>query len=156
MIDEAEKAGLNFNHATVNQLAWGIPRKGSPFTYVAPDVAGELHHSMTAAWRVLEYIPKSAKYKEWPDREVYFGFYIPDCEPRLIPEGAHVHESVVKRMDAVKDYRPVNLPASFVTVPMPVRQVAAVVAPEQALPSPLVGEGASRSEADEGLHPQTP
>jgi uncharacterized protein (DUF2235 family) len=160
MIGEAEKAGLNFNHATVNQLAWGVQRKNSPFSYVAPDVAGQLHNSMTAAWRVLEYIPKSAKYKEWPDREVYFGFYIPDCEPRLIPEGAHVHESVVKRMDAVTTYRPVNLPASFVTVPMPVRpEVGGVetadAAPEQAAPPPAVEDGA-QSAPDEGLSPQVP
>jgi hypothetical protein len=51
---------------------------------------------------------------------VYFGFYIPDCEPRVIPEGAHVHESVVQRMAAIPDYKPVNLPKEFVTVPMPV------------------------------------
>ncbi|MCP3462488.1 DUF2235 domain-containing protein [Bradyrhizobium sp. CCGUVB23] len=120
MIDEAIKAGLHFNPRTVNQLAWGIQRKNSPFTYVAPSVTGELHNSMTPAWRVLEYFPKSAKYKEWPERQVYFGFYIPDCEPRLIPEGAHVHESVVKRMVDVPEYRPVNLPKDFVTVPMPV------------------------------------
>ena len=39
MIDEAVKSGLNFNQATVNQLAWGIQRKNSPFSYVAPDCA---------------------------------------------------------------------------------------------------------------------
>jgi uncharacterized protein (DUF2235 family) len=121
MIDEAAKAGLNFNPRTVNQLAWGIQRKNSPFSYVAPDVDGELHNSMTAAWRVLEFLPKSAKYREWPERKVFLGFYIPDCEPRVIPEGAHVHESVLKRMATMPDYRPVNMPKEFVTVPMPVR-----------------------------------
>jgi len=123
MIEEAEKAGLNFNKRTVNQLAWGIQRKNSPFSYVAPcytGKAGELHNSMTAAWRLLEYLPKSAVYKEWPERRVFLGFYIPDCEPRVIPEGAHVHESVVKRMAVEPDYRPVNLPSAYVTVPMPV------------------------------------
>jgi uncharacterized protein (DUF2235 family) len=125
MIDEAAKCGLNFNTRTVNQLAWGIQRKNSPFSYVAPSFAGKkgepgmLHDSMTAAWRVLEYLPKSAKYKEWPERKVFLGFYIPDCEPRVIPEGAHVHESVLKRMAAEPDYRPVNLPTDYVTVPMP-------------------------------------
>ncbi|MEK9284795.1 MULTISPECIES: DUF2235 domain-containing protein [unclassified Bradyrhizobium] len=119
MIDEAHKAGLNFNPRTVNQLAWGIQRKNSPFTYVAPDAAGMLHNSMTAAWRVLEYVPKRATYKEWPERKAVAGFYIPDCEPRVIPDGAHVHESVVKRMQAEPGYRPVNLPKDFVTVPMP-------------------------------------
>ncbi|QPF92306.1 T6SS phospholipase effector Tle1-like catalytic domain-containing protein [Bradyrhizobium commune] len=128
MIDEAAKAGLNFSQSTVNQLAWGIQRKSSPFQYVAPAYTGKtgtLHNSMTALWRVLEYFPKSATYKEWPERTVVLGFYIPDCEPRVIGEGAHVHESVLKRMAAEPDYRPVNLPKSYVTVPMPVGPVAA-------------------------------
>ncbi|MET4114344.1 uncharacterized protein (DUF2235 family) [Bradyrhizobium sp. JR1.5] len=123
MIEEAAKAGLNFNPRTVNQLAWGIQRKNSPFQYVPPAFTGktgELHDSMTAPWRVLEYLPKSATYKEWPERKVFMGLYIPDCEPRLIPEGAHVHESVLKRMAVEPGYRPVNLPKDYVTVPMPV------------------------------------
>ena len=32
-----------------------------------------------------------------------------------------VHESVVKRMAEVGDYRPVNLPAKYTTWPMPVK-----------------------------------
>lgn len=134
MIDEASKCGLNFNPRTVNQLAWGRERKNSPFTYVAPSFAGKkgepggLHDSMTAAWRLLEFLPKSAKYKEWPARQVHLGFYIPDCEPRVIPDGAHVHESVVKRMDEMPDYRPVNLPARYEVVPMPVEPAHAAVA----------------------------
>ena len=75
---------------------------------------------MTAAWRLLEYVPKSDKYKEWPTRKSYFGFYIPDAEPRRIPEGALIHESVVKRMEAIGDYRPVNLPLKFDAVPIPI------------------------------------
>lgn len=123
MIEEAAKAGLNFNPRTVNQLAWGIQRKNSPFSYVAPAFtgkAGQLHNSMSAAWRLLEFLPKSATYKEWPERKVFLGFYIPDCEPRLVPEGAHVHESVLKRMAVEPGYRPVNMPKDYVTVPMPV------------------------------------
>ncbi len=34
-------------------------------------------------------------------------------------EDAFVHVSVVKRMDAIRDYRPVNLPTRFQTFPMP-------------------------------------
>lgn len=127
MIGEAEKAGLNFNKRTVNQLAWGVQRKNSPFKYVPPAYSGEtgqLHDSMTAGWRVLEFIPKSAKYREWQERKVFWGLYIPDCEPRVIPDGAHVHESVVKRMDVDANYRPVNLPARYETVPMPVPPAA--------------------------------
>lgn len=133
MIDQAIDAGLKFNPRTVNQLAWGYQRKNSPFSYVAPDPAGPLHDSMTPAWRLLEYLPKAAKYREWPERKVYLDlFYIPDCEPRPIPEGALVHESVVKRMDAVKAYRPVNLPASFTTVPMPTPPHAGEAAGDEA------------------------
>lgn len=123
MIAEAEKAGLNFNPATVKQLAFGVQRKNSPFKYVEPAYTGKtgvLHDSMTPAWRLLEFFPKRATYKEWPERKVFFGFYIPDCEPRVIPEGAHVHESVLKRMGSEPDYRPVNMPKDYLTVPMPV------------------------------------
>ena len=66
-------------------------------------------------------MPKLAKYREWPARQLHFGFYIPDAEPRPIPEGAMIHASVVKRMEMVRDYRPVNLPERYETWPMPVR-----------------------------------
>jgi hypothetical protein len=75
-------------------------------------------------------LPKLAKYKEWPKREVYFGFYIPDAEPRPIPEGAVIHESVVKRMETISDYRPVNLPATYKTWPMPLKAEAVEMAAE--------------------------
>jgi hypothetical protein len=119
MIDEAVKCGLAVNQATFNTLAWGRQRKNSPFSYVAPDAGADLHNSLHGAWWLLEFVPKLARYKEWPAREVHFGVYIPDAEPRPIPEDALVHESVVKRMDAVRGYRPVNLPAKFQTWPMP-------------------------------------
>jgi hypothetical protein len=120
MIDEAVKCGITVNQATVNQLAWGIQRKGSPFSYVAPDIRGDLHNSLKGAWWLLEYLPKSAKYKEWPARKTHLGCYIPDAEPRLVPEDAVIHESVLKRMDAMPSYRPVNFPNKYETFPMPV------------------------------------
>ncbi|MGJ4949401.1 T6SS phospholipase effector Tle1-like catalytic domain-containing protein [Bradyrhizobium sp. HKCCYLS20291] len=122
MIDEAVEAGLAVNPRTVNQLAWGVQRKNSPFQYVAPSIQGALHDSMTPAWRPLEYLPKKAKYKEWPARKVHLGCYIPNCEPRFIPEGAIIHESVLMRIAESKDYRPVNLPATYERVPLPVKQ----------------------------------
>jgi uncharacterized protein (DUF2235 family) len=120
MIDEATQCGLAVNNATIRQLGWGVPRKGSPFSYVAPSVRGELHNSLTAAWRILEFIPKKDSFKEWPERKSRFGFYIPDGEPRFIPEGASIHESAVMRMREIGDYKPVNLPLQFQTVPMPI------------------------------------
>ncbi|GLH81309.1 hypothetical protein SSBR45G_62180 [Bradyrhizobium sp. SSBR45G] len=122
MIDEAVEAGLAVNPRTVNQLAWGVQRKNSPFSYVAPSIQGPLHNSMTPAWRLLEFLPKSATYKEWPERKVHFGVYIPNCEPRFIPDGAFIHESVLMRIAESKDYRPVNLPLTYERVPLPVKQ----------------------------------
>jgi uncharacterized protein (DUF2235 family) len=119
MIDEAVKCGLAVNPSTVRQLGWGVQRKGSPFSYVAPSVRGEVHNSMTAAWRILEYLPKKDSYKEWPKRRSHFGFYIPDAEPRFIPDGALIHESVTMRMSELADYRPINLPLKFEIVPRP-------------------------------------
>ncbi|HMM87831.1 T6SS phospholipase effector Tle1-like catalytic domain-containing protein [Bradyrhizobium sp.] len=120
MIEQAMLSGLKVNQATVNQLAWGIQRKGSPFSYVAPDIRGDLHTSLKGAWWLLEYLPKSANYREWPARQTHFGYYIPDAEPRFIPDGAVIHESVLQRMEALPSYRPVNLPKQFEKSPMPV------------------------------------
>lgn len=118
MIEEAVKAGLTVNPATVNQLAWGVQRKGSPYSYVAPNFNGEVHNSLTWGWRPLEYVPKSDKYKEWKERRSFLGYYIPDAEPRPIPDGAFVHQSVVERMQAVREYKPVNMPSHYQVVPM--------------------------------------
>jgi len=121
MVEEAVAAGLSVNPRTVNQLAWGVQRKGSPFSYVPPDIRGKLHDSMTPAWRLLEFIPKRATNKEWPPRSVHFGCYIPNAEPRFIPDGAHIHESVLMRIAEMPDYRPVNLPAAYERVPLSVK-----------------------------------
>lgn len=118
MIEEAVKHGLSVNRQTVNQLAWGIQRKGSPFSYVAPDVMRDPHQSMTKVWRCLEWIPKADKYKEWTARKSAFGYYIPDAEPRPIPSDAYIHESVINRMKAVPAYEPVNLPSNYQVMPM--------------------------------------
>ncbi|MET3359345.1 MULTISPECIES: DUF2235 domain-containing protein [Bradyrhizobium] len=118
MIEEAAKCGLNFDPQIVSQLAWGMPAPGNPFKHSAPDIAGIAHDSMTSAWRVIEYIPKSAVYREWPERRSLLGFYVPDCEPRVIPEGAILHESAIRRMNELPSYRPVNVPHTYGTFPL--------------------------------------
>lgn len=119
MIGEAVACGLAVNRRTVNQLAWGVQRKGSPFSYVAPDIRQDPHKSLSGVWWALEYLPKADKYKEWKSRHSWLGHYLPDAEPRVIPDGAFVHGSVVKRMEQVDEYRPVNYPANPRIVPMP-------------------------------------
>ena len=96
MIEEAALAGLAVNRQTVNHLAWGVQRKGSPYSYVKPDFLKDPHNSMSLAWRALEYLPKADKYKEWKSRPSFLGHYIPDAEPRPIAEDALVHEFVIR------------------------------------------------------------
>jgi uncharacterized protein (DUF2235 family) len=117
MIDEATKHGLSVDRRTVNQLAWGLQRQGSPFSYVAPDIMRDPHDSMGRVWYVLEWMPKADRYKEWPLSKSLLGHYIPNAEPRLIPSGAFVHESVIQRIAAVPNYRPINIPADYKVVP---------------------------------------
>lgn len=119
MIEEATAHGLNFNPQMVQQLVWGVPRQGSPFSYVEPDYRGALHQSLRGAWRPMEWLPKSDHYKEWHEAPSRFGYYIPNAEPRPIPENAYIHESVDRRMATLDDYRPINLPKQYQLVPIP-------------------------------------
>jgi uncharacterized protein (DUF2235 family) len=119
MIGEAAAHGLAVNMQAVNQLAWGIQRLGSPFSYVAPDFMRDPHRSLTKVWQALEWLPKSDSYKEWKESRSAFGHYIPNGEPRPVPADAFIHESVLRRMEAVVHYRPVNLPQRRQIVPMP-------------------------------------
>jgi uncharacterized protein (DUF2235 family) len=119
MIEEAVQCGLRVDRATVNQLGWGRQRKNSPFSYVKPDFMADPHDSMTAAWRVLEYLPKAGEYKEWPERKSVLGHYIPAAEPRLIPEDAFIHQSAVEKIEQDPNYKPVNIPKKYRTIPMP-------------------------------------
>ena len=118
MIEEAVTCGLTVDRRTVNQLGWGRQRKNSPFSYVKPDVMAAPHDSMTAGWRVLEYVPKKNKYKERPERKSALGFYIPAAEPRLIPEDAFIHQSALDKIAQDPNYKPGNIPKNYQTIPM--------------------------------------
>jgi uncharacterized protein (DUF2235 family) len=117
MISEAKKQGLIVTTETLNQLGRGQHRKGSPFQYQPPCLSCTPHNSMTAGWHPLEWWPKADKYKEWAARKSLFGRYIPDSEPRLIPENALIHQSVFDKMDKMPSYRPVNIPKKYQMLP---------------------------------------
>jgi uncharacterized protein (DUF2235 family) len=108
MIEEARALGLRINPTMLQHLVHGKPRKGSQHEYVAPDPLGPIHDSMSGAWPALEYLPKRSKFKEWP-RSSWQGWYLPKCEPRSIPEGHEVHESVYERMGGGVGYGAVNV-----------------------------------------------
>ncbi|HEX8513482.1 MAG TPA: DUF2235 domain-containing protein [Allosphingosinicella sp.] len=123
--DLPEGEALRFDKRLVDWLARGErPDDGDPkYLYVAPDPKGELHRSLTGAWWLFEFLPKSARLKEWPGRLGVLGFYIPWAEPRPIPnrpwkgvpsdDRFAIHSSAVARIAEVGGYRPINLPAEF-------------------------------------------
>lgn len=112
MVDEAVKAGLRINKPNFRHLAFGEPSSLGKHEYVAPIPTGPMHRSLTGIWWLLEAIPKSVKYREWPRRSL-LGMYIPHSEPRLIPEGQPVDNSVKVRVASDAHYRPINLPPSI-------------------------------------------
>lgn len=110
MIDEAKAHGLMFNTQMVNHLVKGHKRKGARHEYVPPDPAADVNDSMNWAWRILEWLPKSCRWKEWPPRPCWLGFYLPRAEPRFIDHDlAGLHPSVLERRQRRPDYRPENL-----------------------------------------------
>lgn len=113
MIGEAVAAGLRINTSMRNHLVLGHDRVGGTKRYVAPDVAGALHQSLTTGWKILEWLPKSAALRELPADASKQGWYLPSGEPRAIPEGARLHHSVLARLERVETYRPPNLPKQY-------------------------------------------
>jgi uncharacterized protein (DUF2235 family) len=118
MIREATAHGLRINSAMRNHLVLGRPRAGASTVFVKPDATADAHDSMTWGWRLLEWIPKSARWREWPRPELA-GFYLPLAEPRLITNEQTmpiIHRSVVDRMSKTS-YRPENFPARYAVEP---------------------------------------
>jgi uncharacterized protein (DUF2235 family) len=113
MIEQAVATGLRVDRSMVNHLGWGQPQPGSNHVYVAPDPTAQLHVSLSAAWEILEWLPKRAKWREWPQRKCFLGWYFPRAEPRPIPEGAIIQQSVLERMAKDSSYRPINMPTSY-------------------------------------------
>jgi uncharacterized protein (DUF2235 family) len=111
MIDEAVAHKLANNKTMYKHLVLGHTRKGGSRAYVAPDFKAKLHNSMSLAWQLLEFIPKRVKLRDWPKRPSLFGLYLPLYEPRRIDNGARIHFSVFMRAEAIRTYRPQNLPA---------------------------------------------
>ena len=106
--DEMRLAGQPRPPSTSSPGAFSARAARTPMS--CPTCAATCTPRCTGAWWILEYLPKSASYKEWPARKSHFGYYIPDAEPRFIPDGAIIHRSAMQRMDAMPSYRPVNLP----------------------------------------------
>lgn len=112
MLAQAKANGFRTNTAMINHIVKGQIRKNAR-RYTPPDAAGPIHKSLAKFWWLLEWAPKSQKYRDWPERKTFAGRYIPWGEPRLIPDDAFIHHSVIDRWDAVSTYRPKNMPVKY-------------------------------------------
>jgi uncharacterized protein (DUF2235 family) len=109
MVKEAKAQGLKFRPRLYKRLVLGQNVKNSTRNYVAPDPAAPLRNSLRGFWWLLEVLPKRTRYREWPDRPSFLGFYVPLGEPRQIASDSNIDPSVRERQDKT-DYDPINLP----------------------------------------------
>ena len=112
MIRETEPPpiGLHYRQGVINKIVLGKDPK-----YVSLSSTAELHNSMNAAWRLLEWIPRRIPPSS-SRRPSEQGYYVPRSDPRLIPAGALLHVSVQARL-AAGGYNPPNLPPNPQFVP---------------------------------------
>lgn len=117
MIEETKPMGLDYATRTVNEIVLG---KNPNKPYVKPDAMARAQDSMSLAWRLVEYLPRRVPASSWRRGGKGGGIYLPLCDPRFIPAGALIHQSVVDRLNgapADSRYRPVNLPSQYRIAP---------------------------------------
>lgn len=104
MIAEAKAAGLLVEDAKVADILGGCPG------FAPPDPNGEMHNSMSAAWRIVEYVPKphwNGKTNEWR-RNL--------ARQRTWPAKPCVHDAAWERAGGYSDRLPadaIKLSAAF-------------------------------------------
>ena len=103
LLREAETAGLLIDGERVLKL---LPNRGAPDAHAWRDDA---HESLTRRWWPLEYFPKMP-WREDQQRNV---LEIGAGRRRTIKPGALLHESVIRRLQEVPDYAPLNLSERF-------------------------------------------
>jgi uncharacterized protein (DUF2235 family) len=112
MGQEAMAAGLILSPEEWGRiLGEGVTGKGHE-TFVKPTPAAVQHESLRGRWWVLECFPG----RHWrKDGDQWHRCWtIPLGRHRVIPEGIHVHPSVVARMaNSQCNYRPGNLPGKY-------------------------------------------
>jgi uncharacterized protein (DUF2235 family) len=115
MLCEASAAGLQLDPKKIDEVL------GEMFPYVPPDPRGHLHKSLHGFWWLGEVWPKMCYREVAGPRHAATvwrrGITLNLGRARLIPEGAHIHESVFQRMNEVPNYKPRNLPQQYVTEP---------------------------------------
>ncbi len=115
MLCEAQSAGLLLDPQKVSDVL------GEKLPYVPPDPKGQLHKSLHGFWWLGEFWPKLFFYPvsvpgqaapQWKR-----GITVNLGRTRLIPNGVHIHQSVLDRKRDIPSYSPKNLPQQYVTEP---------------------------------------
>jgi uncharacterized protein (DUF2235 family) len=109
MLREAMQCGLLVDEA---KAAMALGQMGPDRRISQPDSTAPLHESLGGWWHAAEIWPKVSRARAGLPK-----VYLPLGEPRFIPDGAILHESVLERMDSRLGYRPKNLPPSWVIEP---------------------------------------
>jgi uncharacterized protein (DUF2235 family) len=83
-----------------------------PAQNVSADFTAPMHDSMTAPWKLAEWVPRLVWTGPGNRRRWSIGAMPPlrDPRPRVIPPGSAVHHSVEQRLGADIGYAPSNLP----------------------------------------------
>ena len=110
MLREASLAGLKVDPHRAAVILGRLPLPpGSKLPYMPPDPAAPIHDSLTGAWWIAEFLP----HESWDKDTRKTKWTIPMGAPRqiLADKSTVIHQSVQQRLDAVPDYKPVNLPS---------------------------------------------
>lgn len=109
MINETKKFGLHFNTKTINEIVLAKPKNSKK---TPPNHKAKMNVSMSTGWSLLEYFPRKKPEYGKTTRPTFAGLYLPQSEPRHIPIGATIHQSVLDRVSDVPGAKlPPNIPS---------------------------------------------
>lgn len=101
MLCEAVPLGLRVDPQRAEKV---LGRRGAP--PIPPNPAQKIHVSLTAAWWLLELLPR----RTYDTVTQTTRWVIPMGRSRQMPPGSVIHESVVRKMQMDASYKPKNLP----------------------------------------------
>jgi len=106
MVDEAVEKGLIIREPLYKRLVLGLNPKNPHIVYSKPNPCAAVTKSMTLGWHFAEYLPLRPLFLR---KGMASGVVSPGGRQRFISNHAHLHESVIERLDSMSDYRPKNL-----------------------------------------------
>lgn len=113
MIGETKPLGLLYKTRTINTIVLG---KEKTRHYVGPDPLAQPNDPMTAAWKILEFIPRRRSRQAMEGDADQAGWYVPLGRRRRIPDGACIHRSVFARRGTEADCPQPNIPVDHKVV----------------------------------------